>query len=356
MWYLRRAMSSLFGFTLPCRFISYGRQHILEHGYLIMDYIETTAAKMLSASWTDLYQSQDLRTNLFRDMSRIILSLSQVPPPCIGSWMIDKQGVLMLTNRPLIHQFHALENEGIPTNIPRTQTYMCADTHYMDLLACHDSRVRHQPNSIFSEKDGFAQMANLFAMRGLLSHFTSRGLRYGPFVLQLTDLHGSNLFVDSDWHIKYIIDLEWACSLPIEMVTPPYWITNRAVDEIYDDELPRFETAFKEFMDIFEQEEKSSPSTYGCATYRTDIMRKGWKIGNFWYFEALQSPKGLFNLFRHNIQPMFNPHRDNIDGSTDIVSPYWALDAREVVATKLEDEKKYEQELQELFEKAGEEA
>jgi hypothetical protein len=30
--------------------------------------------------------------------------------------------------------------------------------------------------------------------------------------------HRSNIFVDSNWHIKYIIDLEWACSLPIEIM------------------------------------------------------------------------------------------------------------------------------------------
>jgi hypothetical protein len=99
-------------------------------------------------------------------------------------------------------------------------------------------------------------------MRGLLSHSTSRDLRHGSFVLNLADLHGSNLFVDSDWHTKYIIDLEWACSLPIEMVTPPYWITNRAVDQLYGDELQRFENAYQEFTDIFEEEGKSFTHSY----------------------------------------------------------------------------------------------
>jgi hypothetical protein len=45
----------------------------------------------------------------------------------------------------------------------------------------------------------------------------------------LTDLHGPNIFVDQDWHIKHIIDLEWACSLPIEMLGPPYWMTGCTV-------------------------------------------------------------------------------------------------------------------------------
>jgi hypothetical protein len=235
---------------------------------------------------------QDLRVNLFRDLSRIILSLSQLPLPRIGSWTIDERGVLTLANRPLIHQFQSLENEGIPTNIARTLTYTTADAYYIDLLACHDNRIRNQPNSIVDEKDGRAQMANLFAMRGLLPHFTSRDLRYGPFVFNLTDLHGSNIFVDCDWHIKYIIDLEWACSLPIEMLTPPYWITSRAVDELEGDELQTFEKAYQDFTDIFEEEEKSFSPTYGSATYRTDIMRRVGRLEISGTSTHLKAPKG----------------------------------------------------------------
>ena len=319
-----------------------------------MDYIETSEAEMLSNTWTNLCQSQDLRVNLFRDLSRIILSLSQLPLPRIGAWTIDERGVLTLANRPLTHQFQSLENEGIPT-IARTLTYTTADAYYIDLLACHDSRIRIQPNSIVDETDGRAQMANIFVMRGLLSHFTNRDLRYGPFIFNLTDLHGSNIFVDRDWHIKYIIDLEWACSLPIEMLAPPYWITSRAVDELEGNELQIFEKAYQNFTDIFEEEEKKFTPTYGSITYRTDIMRRGWKIGNFWYFHALKSPKGLFNLFRQHVQPIFESRHDgstpHVNDFVQMVSPYWASDARETVTAKLADKMKYEQKLRELFEK-----
>jgi hypothetical protein len=322
-----------------------------------MEYIEPSDAKMLSETWADQRLDPALRANLFKDLSRIILSLSQQPLPRIGSWTINKQGVLQLTNRPLIQQFHSLENEGIPTKIPRDLTYTTADAYYSDLLACHDSRIRHQPNSIIDEKDGYAQMANLFAMRGLLSHFTSRDLRRGPFAFTLTDLHGSNIFVDRNWHIKSIIDLEWSCSLPIEMQAPPYWLTGRAIDELKDDHFHQFEKAHQEFTDIFEQEGKSFSPTHGSVTYRADTMRRGWKVGSFWYFHALNSPRGLYNLFWQHIQPMFDPPpndaKPDVDGFANVVSPFWATDAREVVAAKLEDKKKYERELRELFKKEG---
>jgi hypothetical protein len=98
------------------------------------------------------------------------------------------------------------------------------------------------------------------------------------------------------------------------------------VDKLKGNELQTFEKAYQDFTDIFEEEEKSFSPTYSSVTYRTDIMRRGWKIGNFWYFHALKSPKGLFNLFRQHVQPIFEPRRDNCKADVadfaEIVSPY----------------------------------
>ena len=135
-------------------------------------------------------------------------------------------------------------------------------------------------------------------MRALLSHFTEREFRHGPFALRLTDLHPSNIFVDDDWNIVPLIDLEWACSLPIQTLRPPYWSTGCLADDLIGERLDNFTKANDEFMKIFEEEEKPSPSKNGDPTYRTNIMRNGWKIGNFWYFQALDSPKGMCNIFR----------------------------------------------------------
>lgn len=138
------------------------------------------------------------------------------------------------------------------------------------------------------------------------------------------------------------------------MLSPPYWITNSAVDEFRGEELQRFDEAYQAFTEVFEEEERSFSPTFGSATYRADIMRRGWKIGNFWCFHALKSQKGLYNLFRQHVQPIFEPKLQNIPADIDMfsqtVSPYWAADARETVVSKLVDKAKYEQELRELFE------
>lgn len=257
---------------------------------------------------------------------------------------------MQLSNRPLTLRLHQLENAGIPTNIGRDLTYSSTYSYYSDILSCHDSRIRHQSNSIHDEEDGRAQMANLSMMRALLPHFTDRELRQGPFFYRLTDLHQSNIFVDSEWHIKCLVDLEWACSLPVETLRPPYWLTGHSADSIIDERLVTFSKAHEKFVEFFEEEEKQYPRLFNTCVYRTNIMRKGWKVGSFWFFQALDSPKGLFNIFRDHIQPKFAPPQsaDPADFSR-IVSEYWAADTKDVIEGKLKDKEVYENELRLRF-------
>ena len=302
---------------------------------------------MLSKTWETLRHDRDRRANLFRDLSRIMLSLAQLPFPRIGSLTIDNRGVLSLTNRPLTLPLQQLENRGIPTKIGRNLTYSTADAYFLDLLACHDSRIRYQPNSILDKADGEAQLSALTIMRALLQHFTDRDLRHGPFILTLTDLHQSNVFVDSDWHIVRIIDLEWACARPIEMLHPPYWLTSQGIDGLVEEHLEAYCSVHREFMDAFEMEER----VLGKANVSyTSILWKGWKMGKFWYFAALDCPKGLYGLFIQHIQPRF-AKLDN-KGVTEFdrsVTPYWDTDASKVIAAKIKDREVYLNQLREAF-------
>ena len=348
-WYLKRYISRFLGYTLPCEYIVNQRQSVLEHKYLVMDYIDAPGIQMLSKTWDQHSDDGGKKANFMRDLSRIILSLSRRPVPCIGSWTLDPNGALQLSNRPLTFRLQSFENAGIPTNIDRNSTYSTADSYYLDLLSCHDSRILHQPNSILDEEDGRAQMANLAIMRALLPHFTDRKLRQGPFFYKLSDLHQSNIFVDSEWHIKCLVDLEWACSAPAEMLRPPYWLTSLPVDFLTGKNLDSFSEAKDEFLEIFEEEEKLFPLN-GDYSYRTNLMRKGWTIGNFWYFHALESPKGLYNLFLDHVQPRYtSSHREDSDFMR-IVSEYWTTGTQSVISTKLKDKEAYEKKLRQCFE------
>ncbi|PYH81174.1 hypothetical protein BO82DRAFT_416330 [Aspergillus uvarum CBS 121591] len=302
-WYAKRCVSWLLRRPLSCPYIS----------HYVIGHLERTSTR-------------------WRQNNQPLLSLSQLPLPRIGSWTIDTNGVLQLTNRPLTLRLHQLENAEIPTNMDRSLTFASADSYYHDILSCHDNRLRHQPKSMYGQDDGRAQMANLTMMRALLPHFTDRNLSLRPFFYRLTDLHQSNIFVDKDWKIKYLIDLEWACSLPAETMRPPYWPTSRPVDDILGKHLDTFSEAHGRFMDIFQEEEKR------------------WEAGNFWYFHALDSPKGLFNIFRDHIQPKFAASQSA--DPTDlwrILSEYWSVNTKDVVEERLKAKEKYENELRRRF-------
>lgn len=109
-------------------------------GYLLIEYIEEAQGEMLSNTRPEKQLNVSLRANFFRDLSRILLIIPRIPLPKIGSFIIDQNGFLHLTNRPLSIEIQDLENEEIPT-IPRDYTYSTVNSYVMDILSIHDSRL-----------------------------------------------------------------------------------------------------------------------------------------------------------------------------------------------------------------------
>ncbi|KAH7157503.1 hypothetical protein B0J13DRAFT_171481 [Dactylonectria estremocensis] len=372
-WYIRSFISWLRGKPARSRYAARSLGQKLTSGYLLLDYVED--GRMLSETWDAGSDDQTRRTRLFGSLARVILELAKVPQPRIGSLTIDNKGVITLSNRPLKRQLHQLENLGISTDIPRDKTYISSDTYLLDLLACHDSRVRDHPNSLIDEDDGHSLLSALTIMRALVPQFTDRERRHGPFSLMLTDLHPSNIFVDDDWNLKSLIDLEWACSQPIEMLRFPHWLSGRSMVEVTDEALLTYNERYEEFLTILEAEqsssgaetdteteteletetvvEKKTPSENGIPI--GEIMRAGWDSGNVWYFNALETFSGLYNIFIQHVQPEYG---DEAVGSWKDLQqstwPYWAPGSRQFIAGKVQQKHQYLDQIRRAFEKKDE--
>ncbi|KAI9847151.1 MAG: hypothetical protein M1837_003013 [Sclerophora amabilis] len=344
--YIRRCLRSLFGYSLPSRYIRYPASHELEAGYLLTDFIEERDGTMLSRTWEEGRQDTQLRANLFRDISRIILSIGRVPQPRIGSFTINNDGFLSLTNRPLSLQLHQLENDCIPIALSRELTYPTTRSYVIDLLDLHRSRLRHQPNAAHSIDDCLDQIASMSVMESVYSNFFSSDLRGGPFTLTLTDLHFSNIFVDEDWHITGLVDLEWACVRPIEMQHPPPWFTSHTVDEI---DPAAYDEIREEFMNIFRDEESILHPSKTNPLRRADVMQHGWENGNFWYCHALDSPTGLYHLLYRHIQPLFLKTDREDAAFYQIMSRYWVRDVQKFMDVKVKDHEEYLVQLRKAF-------
>ncbi|OBT55706.1 hypothetical protein VE04_04111 [Pseudogymnoascus sp. 24MN13] len=217
------------------------------------------------------------------------------------------------------------------------------------MLTFQDDFFLANPNAVSSMGDCLSQMAVKAMLRALSNHYVRRESRNGPFHLQLTDFHASNIFVDKDWNITSLIDHEWVCALPAEMLSVPYWLTGCAIDDMREENLGEFETVRKEFLDIFEKEEVKMVPTNPPAMTR--IMHDSWKSGAVWFWHCITSVNAAWSLFDDHISPRFLALSTD---SEEVLSQYWCEGSIVVARRKVAEREEYVQQLQVLFdEKAG---
>lgn len=167
--------------------------------------------------------------------------------------------------------------------------------------------------------------------------------------MTLTDTHPSNILVDAEWNITCLIDLEWACSRPIEMIHPPYWLTNKGVDELDSAE---YDVIRKEFMGILETEEEKlglAASGRPPLPRLSNVMSREWETGTFWYTLGLSSVSGVFTIFTKHIRPLFlsNEYAEEFN----LVMPFlWERDIGSIASRKIMDKREYDKQLREVFE------
>lgn len=300
--------------------------------YLLLEYIRPETGRMLSDSWEEHNHDPAHRRALFRGMAHIILSLAKVPQPRIGSFHFNDNCTIALKNRPLLAAEIILESEGIPRSMEPRQTFDCTESFVSDLISLHDNRLRYDPSAADDEADCRSQMAIRTLLRTVSHHFIQRQYRNGPFLLQLTDLHQSNVFVDEDWNIRCLIDLEWLCALPVESLRTPYWLTGRAVDELVGDHLTAYEALRREFMHVFEEEELSGVR---LAWPLSRIMQQSWDSEAVWFWSSLTSVNAAFFLVSDHLCPRFIlPLSAQVD---EIFSMLWSDDTDEFVKRKIQD-------------------
>ena len=310
-------------------------RHSLASGFLL---ISEAQGKSLALSWHKHCHNKCYKENLFRGLARVALSMNAIPQLRIGSLSLQHDDTISLSNRPLNLYMHMAENDGVPSGIPRQRTYVGMDSYLSDLLSLQDSKLREQPNAMLDIEDGRRQMAAIVALRATMHHFIDPDFRQGPFFLTLNDLHQNNIFVDEEWNISTIIDLEWAHTLPAEMQTPPYWLTSKAVDGFKQlSHLQEYEETLEEYLAVYKDEEiKRNGSTTQAA-----LQRKTWQTGSFWYFNAVSIPKAMYNLFNRHIQPMFNMDHPDMQIFDDVFYWYWGLQASSLIDRKLEAREAY---------------
>ncbi|KAM3439878.1 hypothetical protein MY4824_002385 [Beauveria thailandica] len=320
----------------------------LDVGYLLIQTIES--AKMLSISWDDKYKDTRLQENLQRGIARVMLSLASasLPLPCIGTFRVDNRGYLRLDNRPLSIQSTMQENEGIPVNTHRRGIFTSVKDFVLHHIDAFSNRLLHQPNGIESRGDAHTQMASLAGATALFPQLFRREFNDGPFVFALTDLHRSNILVDDEWNIVSIIDLEFACSWPVEFVQPPFWLGGEAMDEVT---ITSFAALHDGFIGHVECEESLLPSAMRGQEPFSAMMRQGWKLGTFWVTLAVMHPIAFTEIFYDRILCDFmgttREEMDKVDYT--FFARFWRKDIEHIIDKKLRDRDEYHEQLNVFF-------
>ncbi|ATY63678.1 hypothetical protein CCM_07841 [Cordyceps militaris CM01] len=348
--HLRRFVLAALRFQQPSSYVhhSSSRFAALDVGYLIIETITADRGEMLSESWDDHRGCTRLRTNLQRDLSRILISLSRISLPRIGSFRLDCNGYLHLANRPLNVQSIMHENEGLPLDISRDTTFPSVTEFVLSCLTTFDNRLLYQPNSITSREDALDQMSGLAVARSIFPQLFRHDLSNGPFMLSLTDLHKSNIFVDKDWRITCIIDLEFACSLPVEFLeSPSCWLDVEMVHEMAPDD---FAPKHAEFLEHLRHEEKLQ--NYQDRESLSSIMEQTWKNGTFWFTLALRDPIAFNQIMYDNILASYFAITANELSKADysLAALTWRPNISDIIDRKLRDQEKYQKELDQVFE------
>ncbi|CZS86089.1 unnamed protein product [Fusarium graminearum] len=314
--------------------------------YMLLEYIGPETGEMLSLTWFDHWSDTARRKNLFAGMSRIMLSLARVPQQKIGSFRFNTLDcTIALSNRPLMCSLAIFEQQGTPRTIRQDQVYQNTDSFVSDMLTLHDNHLIHNPHAVRDEEDAEERITLRTLLRVLAHFFVLPERRSGPYLLQLTDFHQSNIFVDKEWNVTCMIDLEWICALPVEMMRVPFWLTNRRFERIVD-HYEDFDDARKEFLSSMDQELEHVEVEHDIQITRT--MRQSWDSKGVWYWACIESTNGWLFALEDHIIPMFSSVKGLVDDLKQMYF-FWQKDARKHIETKAADERRYQLKLRSLF-------
>ncbi|CZT13271.1 hypothetical protein WAI453_005405 [Rhynchosporium graminicola] len=345
--YLRRKLHKLLKHPLLLsRYTKNPSGHRLSSAYMLLENVRTEDSHTLASNWERHQEDPIRRYNLSRSIARIMLSLARFPQSKIGSFQFHPNGTVTLTNRPLICTAMIHENEGAPMSMQRETTYTSTEPFVADMFHFHDKRFSGHPNVIDDAEDCREEMAIRLLNRMVAHHYIRQDHRNGPYFLQLNDFHASNVFVDSDWNITSLIDLEWICALPVELLEVPYWLSGCEIDEPRKERWEDFNVVRKEFLKIFEAEACVVRAEHGISLAK--IMRESWESGGVWFWHGITSQNAMTLLFKQHIQPRFLGK--SLAGSEEeMLSSFWSEDSGKVVQRKVEELEKYKGEVESLF-------
>ncbi|KAI0550520.1 phosphotransferase family protein [Xylaria curta] len=309
--------------------------------FIIMDYVdhEMTMSEALKDPALEPDERHELDPNisaeklefLYRQMANIVLQLSTLTFPRIGSLVEDDDGQFSASGRPLIQNMnHLIEFTDMPPTLLPSQTYLTSDEWYSALVDMHLAQLVFQHNDAVIDEDDARdkyvarQLFRRLASKGQLLTKDDDGNKPAMFPLYSSDLRPSNVLIDKDLKVVGVIDWEFAYAAPPQFsFDPPWWLLLKSPEEwdgAYTPWMEAYEPRLETFLRLLEEEEKKLWDGSGSEPANLSVplsqrMRDSWKRKTWMVSYAARNSWEFDGLFWRFLDPMYFGPNEEADHS-----------------------------------------
>lgn len=246
--------------------------------YLITNFIpgESLDKKLLVKA------DEEARRNFYSQLIDILAELRELEFTQIGSLMPNPNS----SAHPILGPVMSMSATTL--RLPTLSTFQTAK-EYIKYQFGLVSSFFVQPVADHTAEDIQAEVFALDGMKRVFDQLIDSELNAGPFILSHLDLRGRNIIVDQNLQIRGIIDWEFANTVPLQVFTPPSWITGH-------DSTSTNQQMHAEFRRVLDEKSETSSlcnrlrkEWYGLDPNQTDVA--------FCVAHVLRCPTDVTDIF-----------------------------------------------------------
>jgi aminoglycoside phosphotransferase (APT) family kinase protein len=301
--------------------------------------------------------SQDKLETLYGEMAGVLLKLSKIGLPKIGSISQIDDFTWEVDSRPLSMPMNELIRLGsLPqSKLPTPNTIFDTSSSYVESLAeLHMAHLFTQRNdSVHSGDDCRRKFIARHLFRKLAhdQKLTRRweSFNQGPFKLWCDDFRPANVLIDQESKITGVVDWEFTYAAPVEFsYAPPWWLLLEK-PEYWPDGLDawciEYERRLQTFLKVLagREDETISRGELQEDERLSGPMRESWESGDFWIAYAARCNFAFDAIYWQKIdQRFFGPttvseYDDAWKERLELLNDKDKSDMEELVVRKLED-------------------
>ncbi|EGX87696.1 Protein kinase-like domain [Cordyceps militaris CM01] len=302
--------------------------------FIIMDYIdhERTLSDALNDPLLPPNEPHTLNANiseselrlLYGQMANILLQLSTLSFPQIGSLVQGSHGLTSASGRPLIQNMNSLvEFAGVPPELLPSQPYTTSKQWYSALADMHMLQAALQRNDAILDED---DARDKFVSRRLFQRLAMSGQfdtgdgheDDAGFRLYSEDLRPSNVLIDENLRVVAVVDWEFAYAAPAQFsLDPPWWLLLKSPEYWpggYASWMEAYEPRLNTFLSVLEDEEKKNTggSISACPSLvpLSQQMRRRWDDQSWLINYAARNSWAFDFIFWRFIDPSSYGHNE----------------------------------------------